>query len=160
MQTLRLINGTLIKAGPGAKRPQLSDCQRGDVIGTLEQNGKTLNLYSPLSGRIKKRNRKTSTAGVAPADIYESSWLYKIYPENWSRDSSRLMFAHQAREWVQSEYERLRDFFAFSTQKYGMDGGLVALQDGGDIIDEALKLMPAEIWQEFQAEFIDVSKSS
>ena len=70
----------------------------------------------------------------------------------------KLLFAQKAEDWIRKEFDRLKDFFAFSTQKYGYNPELVILQDGGELMEQALRQMPEDIWEEFQAEFIDANK--
>ncbi len=131
---------------------------RGEVMSVLEQDGKQLKVYSPISGVIKKRNRKSVKLGDSGENLYDQGWLYMIEPENWTRDMQKLLFAQKAEDWIRKEFDRLKDFFAFSTQKYGYNPELVILQDGGELMEQALQQMPGDIWDEFQAEFIDANK--
>ncbi len=128
---------------------------RGDVMSVLEQDGKQLKVYSPISGVIKQRNSKPGESGD---NLYDLGWLYRVEPENWTRDMQKLLFAQKAEDWIRKEFDRLKDFFAFSTQKYGYNPELVILQDGGELMEQALRQMPEDIWEEFQAEFIDANK--
>ncbi len=133
--------------------------KRGDIMGRLEQDGKSINIYSPISGIIKNRNLMVTESSETD-NHYEQGWMYRIIPEDWTRDVTKLMFARQAGDWIQNEFARLRDFFAFSSHKYGMNAEKLVLQDGGAVADGALRHMPEEIWDEFQAEFIDSQKSA
>ena len=133
--------------------------KKGDVMSILEQKGKTLNVYSPISGRIKKRNRKLVINSKKLNDSpYDKGWLYTIEPDNWVRDSKRLILVAKAEEWLKNEFDRLKDFFVFSTRKYSLNPELVVLQEGGEIKDRVLQDLPKDIWQEFQIEFLDANK--
>ncbi|NQV36705.1 MAG: hypothetical protein HQ509_01725 [Candidatus Marinimicrobia bacterium] len=131
--------------------------KRGDIMGRLMQGRKSLNVYSPVSGKIQKTNKHPDKSEQS-SDIFDKSWLYAIEPENWSRDMKNMLFAKKAEDWIKKEIDRLRDFLAFATQKYGYNPGMVILQEGGAIMDEALRIMPEDIWAEFQAEFINANK--
>lgn len=131
---------------------------RGDVISVLEKEGKQLKVYSPISGTIERSNRKASNVNSSDSEFYDQGWLYKVRPTNWKQEVGRLLFARKAEEWIKAEFERLKDFFAFSTGKYGYNPEMVILQDGGALAEQALDQFPAEIWVEFQAEFIDTNK--
>ncbi|MFH1852220.1 MAG: hypothetical protein ABIA75_07745 [Candidatus Neomarinimicrobiota bacterium] len=132
---------------------------RGDVISLLEQDGKQLKIYSPISGVVGQRNRKLSRSFESNENFYSQGWLYMIKPDNWKHEVGKLLFAKKAEEWIKSEFDRLKDFFAFSTSKYGYNPELIVLQDGGALVDQALEQMPADIWAEFQTEFIDANKT-
>jgi glycine cleavage system H protein len=132
---------------------------RGDLLATITQNGKSLQLYSPINGVIVKRN-----GGILrnPKKIGDKSffkdWLYKIEPSNWIADSKLLLLSKKAEKWLMKEYDRLKEFLVFSSQKYSVSPQMIVLQEGGQIQDNVLEHLSNEIWQEFQSEFIDINR--
>ena len=40
-------------------------------------------------------------------------------------------------------------------KKVAPEPSMVALQDGGELRDNTLSLMPNEVWEEFQKDFLD-----
>jgi len=39
-------------------------------------------------------------------------------------------------------------------KKYSAEPALIALQDGGELIDNTLSELPSEVWQDFQKDFL------
>ena len=60
--------------------------------------------------------------------------------------------------WLNNEFSRLKDFFASSLKVNALEYSHVLLQDGGAIKDNILADFGPEVWEEFQAKFIDSSK--
>ena len=132
--------------------------KKGEQILSLIQNGKQLNLYSPVSGTIVEHNEvldtDSSSLNFSP---YNDGWVYRIEPTNWSRESQLLFMADKQREFIIREFSRLKDFLMTSLggdPKYAY----VLLQDGGEISDGVLSEMGPEIWEDFQTNFIDPSR--
>ena len=63
--------------------------------------------------------------------------------------------AEKATNWLTKELERFRDFLPMSMEKHSPELSMVALQDGGELIDNTLSDLPNEVWQDFQGEFLD-----
>ena len=126
-------------------------------MASIKSGNRTLRVYSPVSGIIKHYNSNANKC-VSGKDVYQKGWLYLIEPTHWIQEIKNLYFAKKAEKWIQTELNRLRDFFAFSTRKFGFDPGMVVLQEGGPIEEAALQDMPEEFWYEFQVEFIDAMR--
>lgn len=135
--------------------------KKGDVLSTIEHNGKFLKLYSPINGKIVKQNNRIlrNPERLGNNSLF-SDWLYKIEPSNWAADSKLLLLSTKAENWLKTEYDRLRDFLVFSSQKYSMSPNMIVLQEGGPIKDYVLSNLSAEIWEEFQSEFIDANRTT
>jgi glycine cleavage system H lipoate-binding protein/ABC-type phosphate transport system substrate-binding protein len=132
--------------------------KKGDLIFSIIQNGKQLNLYSPLSGTIVEQNMaldvNTSALNSSP---YKDGWIYRIEPSNWNRENQLLFMADKQREFIKKEFSRLKDFLMNALSgdpKYAY----VLLPDGGEISDGVLSEMGPEIWEDFQTRFIDPSR--
>ena len=133
--------------------------RKGEKILTVIRNGKQLNLYSPVSGYIRKQNESLiSTPSKINTAAYTDGWVYQIEPVNWVREVSFMFMFDKYKEWLQDEFIRLRDFLALSANSNSMVYQHVVLQDGGELKDNVLSDLGPEVWEDFQTRFIDISK--
>ena len=132
---------------------------KGQQILSLIQNGKQLNIYSPVSGTITSANesliRNSSIINTSP---YTDGWIYKIEPENWIRETRVMIMADKYAEWVNGEFARLKDFLATTLGSNELRLSQVVLQDGGEIREGLLEEFGPEVWEDFQTGYIDKSK--
>ena len=132
--------------------------KKGDQILSVIQNGKQLNLYSPVSGTIIEQNMalegNSSALNYSP---YNEGWVYRIEPSNWVRESQLLFMADKQIEFIKNEFSRLKDFL-MTALSADVRYAHVLLQDGGEISDGVLSEMGPEIWDDFQTKFIDPSR--
>jgi glycine cleavage system H lipoate-binding protein len=133
--------------------------KKGDVIMSVIRNGKQLNLYAPVSGVILEQNKSLEkNSALINNSPYSEGWIYMIEPSNWVRENQLLFMAEKHRQFIITEFTRLRDFLAGSLQG---DSGMysqVVLQDGGELMDCPLSDLDPVIWEDFQTKFIDPSK--
>ena len=133
--------------------------RKGEKILTVIRDGKQLNLYSPVSGYIRKQNESLVTN---PSKIntlpYADGWVYQIEPSNWVREVSFLFMFDKYREWLEDEFSRLRDFLALSANSNTVVYQHIVLQDGGELKDNVLADLGPEVWEDFQTRFIDTSR--
>jgi len=153
---LQHITGTLTRI---SMRNAGDEFKKGEKILTVIQNGKQLNLYAPVSGTIKEKNKLLETnSSLINSSPYDAGWIYKIEPTNWGRENQLLFMADKHRQFIKNEFSRLKDFLASAlvteTEKYS----LVILQDGGELIDGTLSNLGPEVWDDFQTKFIDPSR--
>ncbi len=133
--------------------------QKGEQILSIVQNGKQLNLYSPLSGTIIEQNIALENSSCAlNSSPYKEGWIYRIEPTNWSRESNLLFMAEKQREFISREFIRLKDFLMTAQGSDTGNYAQVILADGGEIRDGILSEMGPEIWEDFQTNFIDPSR--
>ena len=133
--------------------------KKGEQILSIIQNGKQLNLYSPVSGTIVEQNEALDTNSASlNYSPYNEGWVYRIEPSNWSRESQLLFMADKQREFIIKEFSRLKDFLMTALRADTENYAQVILQDGGEIRDGVLSEMGPEIWEDFQTNFIDPSK--
>lgn len=133
--------------------------KKGEALARIYQDDRFIQIYSPMSGEIIQENTQgVKKASVINIDPYHNGWLIKVQPLNYAAELPLLMVAEKAKLWMKDEWVRLKDFFAFSAQKYELAPAMIAMQDGGEIQDKALENSKNEIWQEFQVEFIDAAK--
>jgi len=133
--------------------------RKGEKILTIIQNGKQLNIFSPISGIIREQNQSlASNSSILNAAPYAEGWVYLIEPKNWLREIQFLFMAEKYKEWLQDEFIRLKDFLAASIRSNTNVYAHVILQDGGELTDNVLADLGPEVWEDFQNKFIDISK--
>lgn len=132
--------------------------KKGEKIVSLVQHGKQLDIYSPVSGVITEYNndlvRDSSLLNTAP---FSDGWIYIIEPQNWLKETRKFLMADNYREWLKSEFSRLKDFISTAVKTNDLNYSQVVLQDGGEIRDKLLENFGPEVWEEFQRRYIDPS---
>ena len=132
--------------------------RKGEPALTIMQNGKQLNISSPISGKIKSRNIEllldSSTLNNSP---FQDGWIYTIEPTNWTRELHFLIMAEPYTAWLKKELSRFRDFLANNRQINNGELAPIVLQDGGELTDNILEDFGPEVWEEFQTKYINNS---
>lgn len=131
--------------------------KKGELLAEIEQDGKQLKVYSPLSGVVQETNEMLSdNPELINADPYEKGWLYQIKPSNWMKETSSCLLAEKATEWSQKELTRFKDFLSMGAmRKFSSEPAMQMLQDGGEIRDHVMSELPEEVWNDFQEEFLN-----
>jgi glycine cleavage system H lipoate-binding protein/ABC-type phosphate transport system substrate-binding protein len=133
--------------------------KKGESILSIIQNGKQLNLYSPVSGIIKELNTSLDTnSSIINSSPYNEGWVYMIEPSNWLRENQLLFMADKQRQYIKSEFSRLKDFLAAALKAGSLSLAPLVLQDGGELRDGVLSNLGPEEWEDFQTKFIDPSR--
>ncbi|MFZ4520423.1 MAG: glycine cleavage system protein H [Bacteroidales bacterium] len=128
---------------------------KGDLLTEIDQQGKTLQVLSPVSGTIVTANEMlTHNPALLNEDPYGNGWVYKIKPTNWISEVKSCYLAEEATIWSASELVRFKDFLASTMQNHSPEASMVILQDGGELCDHTLSALPGEIWKEFQQDFL------
>jgi len=129
---------------------------KGDLLAEIDQNGKLLRIFSPVSGKILDTNSLLNESnGMLNEDPYGKGWIYKIKPSNWIEEANSCYFAEDATSWSAKELERFKDFLARTMKDYTPETAMIIMQDGGEIYDHSLSALPDEIWKDFQKEFLN-----
>ena len=132
---------------------------KGETVVTIVQFGKKLNIKSPVSGIIIEPNSELDfNASPVNENPYSEGWIYRIEPSNWSREINFLLMSEKYRNWLNEEFIRLKDFLSFFSKKGNLEYAPLVLQDGGEMKDQPLAGLGPEVWEEFQVNFIDISK--
>jgi glycine cleavage system H protein len=89
-----------------------STVDRGKAFGTIESAKTTLELLSPVSGKIDESNNKlTGKPELVNSDPYGEGWLVVIAPSNLENDRKSLLSAEDyyklMLEKLQSEHGKL-----------------------------------------------------
>ena len=134
--------------------------KKGQVIAEMIYDNKKLELRTPISGTIQKQNQAVQQNLQEKEDLYKKGWLMEIKPSSWIKDIQMCYLGGQAREWIMSEKERLKDFLAAATQEYTPSPSMAVLQDGGEPKGGILKELPQDVWDEFQKKFLCEEKSA
>ena len=131
--------------------------RRGDLITTLNQDGKVLRLLSPVSGKVTEVNTAlTRNPALLNNDPYGNGWIYKVKPSDWISEAKSCYFAEVATAWSAKDLERIKDFLAVAGRNYYPDSSAVILQDGGELRDHTLSTLSAPVWKAFEQEFLDL----
>ena len=127
--------------------------KKGEILLSLIQDGKTMDIKSPLTGTIIESNaglvKNASQVNSAP---YGDGWFYIVKPERWQEEFKAYMVMDKYREWVKSEFQRLKDFVM--TVLKPSEGVDISLQEGGEIEAGLMEHFGPEAWEEFQISFL------
>lgn len=133
--------------------------KKGERLLTLVQNGKQLNIQSPVTGTIIAQNMALiKDASLLNATPMNQGWIYSIEPANWSLEIQFMSMSGMYKTWLKDEFTRLKDFFAMVNMPGTPAFSHVALQDGGTFTDNILENFGPEVWEDFQTDFIDNSR--
>ncbi len=129
--------------------------KKGEILFTLIQKGKRMNVLSPVTGTITSTNNLTeedpSWINRAP---YAEGWIYAVEPVNWPLEMQFLSMAGQYSQWIKEEFSRFRDFLSRYSRAHSPELSAIALQDGGTVKEGILAEMGPQAWEDFQAEFL------
>jgi len=129
---------------------------KGEVLLSIIQEGKQLDIKAPVSGTIKELNTNLlHNASLLNFSPYDEGWAYKIEPNNWLRETEFLLRADTFKSWFNLEYLRFKDFLAIVKIPDETLQPLMVLQEGGEIKKSVLKDFEPEVWEDFQLHFID-----
>lgn len=130
--------------------------KKGDLLAEVDQQGKNLKIYSPISGKILDANPMlTENPDIINEDPYGKGWMYDIKPTEWIGETKSYYVAEEATSWFTKELERLKDFLAVSMKRNAVEPSLVVLQEGGELRMHPLSELQNDIWQDFQNEFLN-----
>ncbi|MEI6820829.1 MAG: glycine cleavage system protein H [Bacteroidota bacterium] len=133
--------------------------QKGEALLSINQNGKQLTIYSPISGTVKYQNDELiKNPSLVYASPFNEGWLYMIEPSNWLRENQFMFMADKYMEWLNFEFSRVKDFLSTIGQINNLEPSLIILQDGGELKDNVLEDFGPEVWDDFQTKFINISK--
>ncbi len=147
---LQKITGFITKVdmkSPGEK------VNKGETVFAIIQNGKRLQVKSPVTGIVREQNGKLlNNASLINREPFTEGWVYLIEPTNWKEEFSAFMTVQKYREWIKYEFIRLKDFLAEVIQPKAEH--VVVLQDGGEVQEGILQDFGPEVWEDFQSGFL------
>jgi len=131
--------------------------RKGELLAEMDQNGKSLNVLSPISGTILNSNSDLNVNHeLLNDDPYGKGWIYDVKPTNWVAEIPSCYMADEATDWLNKELIRYKDFLALNMKKFSPDPSMIILQDGGELSENSLSGMPDELWKDFQNEFLNL----
>ena len=78
--------------------------KKGDLLAEMEHKGKTLRIFSPVSGEILAMNALlTENPEQLSEDPYLEGWMYKVKPSRWIPETNSCYMAEDATDWVGKE---------------------------------------------------------
>jgi glycine cleavage system H protein len=129
--------------------------QKGELLAKIEHKGKTLRIYSPISGEIMEVNPiLNSNPELINEDPYVKGWMYKIKPMSWTADTYSYYLAEEATLFSKQELNKFKEFISTSIGNNLPIPSMQILQDGGELVDQPLSDFPEEVWQDFQEDFL------
>ncbi len=129
--------------------------KKGEVFVTLVQQGKKLEIQSPVSGVIKASNSQLSlNPGLLNSAPYSGGWLYEIEPSGWLKEIGSFLMGDHYREWIRTEFDRLKEFLTSGLKGTKQPLEYPVLQEGGAVRDGVMECFGPEAWEEFQTGFI------
>ncbi len=134
--------------------------KQNEVLFEVEQDNKKLTIASPITGKLRQTNPEVLNSPQKALGLpYKDRWIYELDPTNWEADTRNLFLGSSASKWMEKEFTRLKEFFAFLMSDDGSSGSYATiLQDGGEIAEKVLEYSDAETWQKFQSDFLDQSR--
>ncbi len=130
--------------------------KKGELLVSLIQSGKQLNLYAPVSGTIKSKNETLITnASFLNSSPYAAGWVYLIEPLDWFKEIQLLDMAEKYKRWLNTEFTRVKDFLAATLKHDDIEYAHIVLQDGGMLKDGVLEEFGPKTWEDFQTKFLD-----
>jgi len=132
--------------------------KKGEVVLTLIQKGKQLDIKSPVSGIILEQNKRLhSNAAAVNFSPYSDGWVYMVEPTNWLREIQLLLLADKFRSWLHGEFTRLKDFLTLIQNNPESRYAPVVYQDGGELKESVLMDLGPEVWEDFQSHYIETT---
>ncbi len=132
--------------------------RKGDPLASIHQDGKEMKIYAPITGEVKGFNHELAeNPELLQEDPFRKGWICEVKPQGWVNETRSCLVAEDASRWMNEELDRVREFLLKSTGKYSQAMPGPVLQDGGELRDQTLAEMPAELWKEFEAHFLSVS---
>ncbi len=131
------------------------DVGKGELLARIRHNGRSLEIASPVSGKVSGANELLSeNPNLIKNDPYQQGWIYSIKPSDWKADTDSCYLAENAVDWAKTELVRVKDFLAASSSKIMSEPIGMYMQDGGELSEKALTHFPQEVWKEFQKSFL------
>lgn len=135
------------------------EVKKGKPFLALIQDGKQLDINSPISGKIKEINTQLNlNSSAINSSPYSEGWIYTIESNNWLTEIKTFLMGETYKTWLKNEFSRLKDFFSSAIKLEVTDHLQAVIQDGGEISDNPMESFGPEIWEEFQSEFINKAK--
>lgn len=122
-----------------------STLHQGDKAWTLEVDSKTIDMLSPVDGKVIAINEKIVDSPENINKYPYVSWLMKVESPRFSVNKKQLLSGILAQKWMEGIKESL-----LSRMNYNL--GLV-YQDGGSLVDGMARNLDRDKWDEIVKDF-------
>lgn len=127
--------------------------RKGQPLFSIIQNGKRLDIKSPVTGTISERNSDLNKdAGLINTSPFSDGWVYMIEPSDWAEEFATFLKGTKYREWIKSEFLKLKDFLVSIPGSSG--DKVIVMQEGGEPREGVLGEMGPDVWEDFQSDFL------
>jgi glycine cleavage system H protein len=127
-----------------------STINQGDKGWTLEVDSKTIDMLSPVDGKVVAINEKIVNSPENVNKYPYVSWLMKVESPRFSVNKKQLVSGTLAKKWMEEVRENL-------LSKMSYNAGLV-YQDGGLLVDGMAKSLDKDKWDEIARDFFLLSE--
>lgn len=124
---------------------------RGQVFATLKQGQREIPLRAPFEGTIEDVNSPIEENPTQLKSVPERSWMVAMKPAHLSASMKMLMLGEDAKNWIEGEVRRFREFLASNALQPAY---ATTLQDGGLPAEGVLQIVTDETFEKFQNEFL------
>jgi len=135
-------------ARPGAQ------VRRGDTLFVVLVNGRRIEVKAPADGVVEAFNAELLTSPGLLA-LERDGWVVRFRPNSLSDAVGQMRIAERARQWMRSEIERLRQFFANLAPRAALAS--LTMLDGGEPAAGALAHFDDESLSSFSRQFLEIS---
>jgi len=118
---------------------------QGDKGWTLEVDSKTIDMLSPVDGKVRAINDKIVNSPENVNKYPYVSWLMEVESPRFSVNKKQLLSGTLAKKWMEEVRENL-------LSKMTSNLGLV-YQDGGLLVDGMAKNLDRDKWDEIVKDF-------
>ena len=147
------ISRLLEKPGINLLRNAGEKVAKGEPIMSLRSDGHSLTVRAPIDCEILSVNNALSkNPALLEEGLFSDGWAYMIRPAR-NTDMKNLLLGNESRQWIRTEYQRLKDVLA------GGGAGTLKpafLQEGGPPIAGVLNAMDDNVWQALDDQFLKV----
>lgn len=132
-----------------------SEIERGEPLITVRQNGRSIVLTAPISGRVSEINPIIDRLPkFLQADPYSEGWFIAVEPRFLTQEIPKLFIADNAAKWLKDEINRFRDFIQIRSTEKALSAAGLTMLDGGLPVAGVLENADESIWQAFSNEFL------
>jgi glycine cleavage system H protein len=126
--------------------------RRGERLFSLRQGERTVTVTAPMDGTVKAVNVALAQAAEDILREPYESWVCRLEPTSLERDAKLLRIGNEAREWLRSELQQVREFLLQGSPRDPALGWV--MPDGGDLRPGVLDSLDDRTWGEFESRFL------
>ncbi len=127
---------------------------KGDLLVSVIQGDKIINVPSPIDGTIEQSNFELEESPTELSENpYTKGWFYLIKPTNLGGDLKDFAVAEQTKTWWSKELNRLREFVQSHVPQPALAG--LTLPDGGLPLDGVITHFDQKAVEELEAQFLN-----